>query len=106
MNSVQRGSFRDQALIYLKEAAGENPDYPVLALHSTDGMRGIWHCIHEGTSYTVVTSIDMDVHQSGTLILHTLESGQQVLLALQGFENDPQWVDTLPNDEEVLNYQL
>jgi len=102
---VQRGSFRNESLMYLKQLSGENPEYPVLALHSYDGMRGIWHCIHHGVSYTVVHSIDMELHQPYTFQVHFLENGQPVLLAMQGFEVDPQWIDTLPNKEEVMAYQ-
>jgi hypothetical protein len=37
--------------------------------------------------------------------MHQTETGQSVVLALQGFAESPEWQDTVPDSEEIKTYQ-
>jgi hypothetical protein len=101
--AVTRGSFDEHSLQVLKDLQEDNKDIPVLALHSHDGIRGMWHCIYDGVCYNVVH--DHDIDASKDAILHELPTGKYVLLAIQGIEKVPQWTDTVPTAMEISRYQ-
>jgi hypothetical protein len=101
---IRRGDFSDEGINALK-ALQDATDRPVLALQIYDGVRGLWHCIHAGKAYTVSMSLDIEnTHTNG--ISHQMETGEWVILALQGFRSNPVWQDTVPAAQEVRNYQM
>jgi hypothetical protein len=102
---IKNGDFGPLGLSVLKTLVQENPGYPVLALHSYDGVRGIWHGIYNGVTYTVVENVDL-AHHEGSAIYHQQSDGTEVLLAIQGFARDYEWSDTVPTSAEVTSYQL
>jgi hypothetical protein len=101
---IKKGDFSDEGLDILKDLATTYRDIPVLAMHSHDGSTGIWHCIHKGIAYNVVKKVDLDVQDSDG-ILHQTETGQNVVLALQGFASNTTWKDTVPTKREIYLYQ-
>jgi hypothetical protein len=101
---IRKGDFSDVGINRLKALAIEFPSMPVLAVHVHDGIRGMWHCIHNGSSYTVVCDYDLELHRSNA-IHHQLETGEWVLLALQGFRENATWQETVPTSDEVAAYQ-
>lgn len=101
---ITYGDFRPPAIQTLIDLSTLRPDIPVLAMHRYDGARGLWHCIHQGSSYSVIADYDIDNHASNG-ILHQLETGQYVMLALQGRVSDSEWSDTVPTSAEVKRYQ-
>jgi len=101
---IRLGDFSSTGIAKLQRIATEMPSLPVLALHSYDGIRGLWHAIHKGQSYTVLADYDLEHHESD-VIRHQIATGDWVLLALQGFMEDFEWSDTVPTSEEVRHYQ-
>jgi hypothetical protein len=104
LEHVRWGDFSDQGMDTLKRLAMMSPEIPVLALHRYAAGRGMWHAVHEGKSITVCQSVDIDNHDSDG-ILSTDASGQDVILALQGFATTYQWHGVGPSADEVNAYQ-
>jgi hypothetical protein len=103
VSAIQYGAFGHDAIDHMKSLSSQFPKHPVLALHRYDGVRGLWHCIHKGESITVSMYIDLDNHPGGH-ILHSQETGREVILALQGFDPDNPWADTAPHRIEIDQY--
>lgn len=102
---IKVGDFSQLGISKLQQICEEYPSLPVLALHTHDGIRGLWHAIHNGRAYTVMANYDLEVHTSDA-IYHQIESGEYVILALQGFASDVKWQDTVPTAQEVRDYQM
>jgi hypothetical protein len=98
------GSFSRSAIDILQTLQSEH-EIPVLALHRHDGTRGLWHCIDNGVPRTVLLACNLDDHP-GNGILHQGIDGGYVMLALQGIVENHKWSDTVPEAEEVYNYQV
>jgi hypothetical protein len=98
------GDFGPVATARLKALAEAYPDFPVLAMHRHDGVRGLWHAIHQGSTYTVLADYDNSPDRPGS-VLHQTESGVQVILAYQGCTQSVDWIDTVPTKEEIEGYQ-
>jgi hypothetical protein len=101
---IKVGDFTSGGIRNLTRICSEYPNHPVLALHSYDGIRGLWHAIHSGSTYTVLLDIDIN-EQPTDSILHRTDTGKEVILALQGLKEDYEWSDTVPTPQEVNDYQ-
>jgi hypothetical protein len=101
---IRMGDFGPLGMSILKTLVQENPGYPVLALHTYDGVRGLWHAIHNGATYSVSTKIDI-THHDGAAMHYQQPDGTEVLLAMQGFSREYVWADTVPSSQEVSDYQ-
>jgi hypothetical protein len=100
---IKRGDFSSRGISILKELA-YSYDLPVLALHVYDGIRGLWHCVHKGQAYTVSYAFDIDnTHSNG--IHYQMDTGEYVILGIQGFEEEAKWHDTVPTAYEIKHYQ-
>jgi hypothetical protein len=66
---IKIGDFSGIGRIILNQLCDEYPEHPVLAIHTYDGIRGMWHAIHEGSSMTVVADYDIESHESCGILL-------------------------------------
>jgi hypothetical protein len=104
---IQYGNFRNDGIDFLKRLQLANRDIPVLAIHRYDGVRGLWHAIHNGSPITVLSPVDVpDMLENGrTHFSHTLETGISVICAIQGFDDNPNFMNSEPLPNEVYDYQ-
>jgi hypothetical protein len=95
---IQYGNFRNDGIDFLKRLQLANRDIPVLAIHRYDGVRGLWHAIHNGSPITVLSPVDVpDMLENGrTHFSHTLETGISVICAIQGFDDNPNFMNSEP----------